>query len=225
MKKQYVWLNITDGHTLLWAEPRCLEHSGSANVHLLPFPDVPLCLHVRTAGEAVTETLPPKQSRGKEELRKSVTEKLHQEFNPLTKWRLKTQTCCWTKLLTQFKLLMCPANNGWSDPRPENHLNINMDIFPLVLVSCTVCYFSKDQLDKSLQNHQNCLPDGGHWLICLNLSQKGRKCDGWSSKDKHNQHPTKQGFLSPWERHWLALWFPVYKLKPVATKVTRINGR
>lgn len=129
-------VNITDGHILLRAEPRSLEHSSSANVHLLAFPDVPLCVHVRTAGEAVTETLPQKQSRGKEELRKSVTEKLHQEFNPLTKRHLKTQTCCWTKLLTQFKLLMCPANNGWSDPRPENHLNINMDISPQFLVLC-----------------------------------------------------------------------------------------
>lgn len=50
--------NVTDTHILLQAEPRYSKHSSPANMHLLTFPDVPLCLHIRTAGEAVTETPP-----------------------------------------------------------------------------------------------------------------------------------------------------------------------
>ena len=61
------------------------------------------------------------------------------EFNPLTKLHLKTQTRCWTRRedYSQNSNYSCSqGNNGLSDPRPENHLNINMDISPQFLVPC-----------------------------------------------------------------------------------------
>lgn len=54
----YFAVNVTDGHVLLWSEPRYSEYPSSANTHVLTFPDVPLHLHMRTGGEAVTATLP-----------------------------------------------------------------------------------------------------------------------------------------------------------------------
>lgn len=109
---QHLQPTIVKGGTLdckchRWTHPakgwdEMLRAFKSSYVHLLTFPDVPLCLHIRTAGEAVTETMPGWSStetnyrqRGGEEISHW---KAASEFNPLIpKQHLKTQNCCWKR--------------------------------------------------------------------------------------------------------------------------------
>lgn len=120
-KAIYLVVNVTGGHILLRAELRYLERSSLANVHLLAFPDVPLCLHIRTA---VTETLPAmvdhrneaeaERSRGNQPLESCVG------VSPSDQTALKNPNPLLDKtrgLLTHLKLLMCPGQQWlvWSE--------------------------------------------------------------------------------------------------------------
>lgn len=90
-------------------------------------------------GWSTTET--KQRQRGAEEISHW---KAASEFNLLTKRRLKTRTHCWTRQgdYSHNSSYSCgQGNKGSSDLRPENHLNIKMDISPSV--SCAVCCFSK----------------------------------------------------------------------------------
>lgn len=83
---------------------------------------------------STTET--KRRQRGAEEISHW---KAASEFHPLTKRRLKTQTRCWTRQgdYSHISNYSCAqGNNDSSDPRPESHLNINMDISPRFLVLC-----------------------------------------------------------------------------------------